>query len=278
MKKSVIWAIAEKDMRSIWSNNKIWLPMIILPIVFCVILPAVFVLTVRYGGVTGSRDLIDFLDNIIGKMPEGALRDRLQSLPSYQHQMIYMLANYMLTPFFLMVPVFTALLIATASFVGEKERRTLESLLFSPISINGLFIGKALASFVPTMAVALASYLACAGIVNVLAAPMFDGLLLTSANWLVMILWVVPIFSLTTILFSVLVSAKVKGFQEAQQLGGVIVLPIVAIIVSQFTGLFLLSITILWIIGAVLLAANVILFKLITKMNKRSVLFENQIH
>lgn len=278
MNSPIIWAIARKDMKAIWSNNRIWLPIVIVPIVLCVIIPAVFVLTIRFGGVSASNDLMKFVDQVLSTLPEGSLRDALFSLGAPEKQMLYLTSNYLLSPFFLMVPVMTSLLIATGSFVGEKERRTLESLLFAPISISGLFVGKVLASWIPTMLLSIGSYVACGVVVNVLGAPLSDGLLLTGANWIVLIVWVVPVFSLTAILLSVLISARVKGFQEAQQIGGIIVLPIVALVVSQFAGLFLLSAGVLFAIGLVLLAVNAALLWQVTRMNKRSILFENQIH
>ena len=39
--------------------------------------------------------------------------------------------------------------VAASSFVGEKERKTLESLLYTPIDIASLFWGKLLSAFIP---------------------------------------------------------------------------------------------------------------------------------
>src|SRR5512136_3203112 len=65
-----------------------------------------------------------------------------------------------LIPFLLMVVVFFqlsfSLVIALEVFVGEKERKTLEPLLVSPLSDGQLYFGKALASMIPPLA---ASYL-----------------------------------------------------------------------------------------------------------------------
>ncbi|WP_142922556.1 hypothetical protein [Neobacillus notoginsengisoli] len=88
---------------------------------------------------------------------------------------------------------------------------------------------------------------------------------------------VTPALVLFTIILNVLVSAKVKTFQEAQ-FGGLLVLPVVGILISQATGLFFLSPLILVMIGVLLLAANAVLLKVITKFNQRNALFESQIH
>ncbi|HLE52349.1 MAG TPA: ABC transporter permease subunit, partial [Anaerolineales bacterium] len=65
-----------------------------------------------------------------------------------------------LVPFLLMVvgffPVTVSLVIALESFVGEKERRSIEPLLTTPLSDLQLYLGKLLAAMVPPL---LASYL-----------------------------------------------------------------------------------------------------------------------
>jgi uncharacterized membrane protein SpoIIM required for sporulation len=66
-------------------------------------------------------------------------------------------------PFLLMVvgffPVTVALVLALESFVGEKERRSIEPLLSSPLSDFQLYIGKLLAALIPPL---IASYLGMA--------------------------------------------------------------------------------------------------------------------
>jgi uncharacterized membrane protein SpoIIM required for sporulation len=65
-----------------------------------------------------------------------------------------------LVPFLLMVvgffPISVSLVMALESFVGEKERRSIEPLLCSPLSDNQLYVGKLLAAMIPPL---LASYM-----------------------------------------------------------------------------------------------------------------------
>nr|WP_263328262.1 hypothetical protein [Neobacillus sp. Marseille-Q6967] len=83
---------------------------------------------------------------------------------------------------------------------------------------------------------------------------------------------------LFTIILSVFISAKVKSFQEAQQFGGILVLPVVGVVISQASGLFFLSPMLLFITGLFLLITNLILIKLVTKYNQRNSLFQSQIN
>ena len=47
-------------------------------------------------------------------------------------------------PFFLFVPIMASSVMAASSFVGEKEKHTLETLLYSPLSLRQLFQSKVL--------------------------------------------------------------------------------------------------------------------------------------
>ena len=277
MNKTAMWTIAQKDINAIRTNSQIWVPMIIVPLVLGVILPVVAVIVIKSLG-TDSIGSLNKIVELIGKLPAGGLKDSLDSLPTVNHQLIYMLVNYYFVPFFLLIAVMASMMIAANSFVGEKERRTLESLLFAPIDVTALFVGKVLAAFLPVMALTLATFILYGGLINALTYSMFNGLLVPTWNWLTLIVWVVPMISLCTILFCTLISARVKGFQEAQQLGGVIVLPVVGLVISQATGMMLLQTSVLLIIGAVLLVANLLLLRKIAKMNQRDVLFEKQVH
>lgn len=68
-----------------------------------------------------------------------------------------------LIPFLLMIvgffPISISLVIALESFVGEKERRSIEPLLSTPLSDWQLYVGKLLAVLVPPL---LASFLGIA--------------------------------------------------------------------------------------------------------------------
>lgn len=83
--------------------------------------------------------------------------------------------------------------------------------------------------------------------------------------------------SLTVILLNVFISAKVKGYQEAYQLGGLIILPVIALMAGQLTGLLFLSTFVNLAIGLILLVVNVILLQMIAARNNRLTLSEKQL-
>lgn len=274
MNNAWIWAIAQKDIRAITSNKNIRLVLFLFPILFCVLIPTGGIFAVRMMDASGLEEVISYLQNL----PPGPLKETMNSFPSLKHQLMYLLANYLLAPLFLLVPVILASLIACNSFVGEKERRTLESLLYAPVDNLSLFVGKVLASLIPTLAVTGVCVVLYGGVVNTLAYPLFVRLIFPAGHWLVMILWVVPAFTLLTVLFSVWVSARVKTFQEAQQIGGLIVLPIVAMVIGQVTGALLIDAKFLTFLGAVVWVMCILLLLYLSKAYPRHVLFERQVN
>ncbi|MNB71601.1 ABC-2 family transporter protein [compost metagenome] len=277
MNRSQIIAIAQKDIRAITSNVQVWLGLVLLPLVFGVLLPGVLILVIKMVNITDG-DLVDMVQKVITQLPAGGKKEQITALPTLNHQIIYIFVNYMLGPFFLLIPVLNSLMIALNSLVGEKERRTLESLLFAPIEVKDLFVGKLAATFIPTFVVTLVSFLLCGIIINGLTYSMFDGLIFPNLNWGLLLLWVAPMFTGLVIQISIFISARSKGFQGAQQIGGIVVLPVVGLAISQVTGVLLLSPQLLLGVGLLLLLVNLLLLRRLTKMNQRHTLFERQVH
>ncbi|MCP8970650.1 ABC transporter permease subunit [Ectobacillus ponti] len=274
MNKSVIWAIAQKDMRAITTNNQIWGGMVVLPLILCVLMPGGIILAAKLAP-TDTKDMKDMIQAVLQALPA----DMAQDMRSWSgsKQMIYVLVNYMLGSLFLLIPCLNSMMTAANSFVGEKERRTLESLLFAPITMTELFVGKVLSALLPAIVLSFISFVLFCLVVNGLTIGMFPELLAMNANWLLLVFWLSPILSLFSVLLNVLISARVQSFQAAQQMGATIVLPVIALVIGQATGMLLLSPMLLFAIGLVLLVGNVLLLKLITRYNDRNLLFEKQI-
>jgi hypothetical protein len=77
--------------------------------------------------------------------------------------------------------------------------------------------------------------------------------------WLVLVLWVAPAAAGLGLAAIVLVSSRVMSFQEAYQLSGMIVLPVVALMLAQVAGLLYLSLPVLLLGGLVLWVIDVAL-------------------
>jgi ABC-2 type transport system permease protein len=277
----VIRALALKDMKAVSSNLQVWLPMLVLPLILGVILPGgVTWALVRFGepaAGTAAADQVREFYRMLERVPPSALKSSLEALPSIRHQMVYLAANYLFAPFFLLIGLMAASVISADSFAGEKERGTLESLLFTPADLLSLFLGKMLAGLLPAVGLSLFTFVLYGGVVNALAWPLFGRLIFPHLNWLPLMLLVIPGISLLAILFNVFISARVATFQAAYQLGGLVVLPAVALIFGQVSGLLLLETTTLLLVGLLLLAVDTLLLRLLLRNLKRTRLFESQV-
>ncbi len=274
-RRRAVLAIVRKDVRAIFANLQVWLPMLIVPVVLGILVPGGITWGIlRFGeGNSEMQDIIRLLD----QLPAGNLLDSIARFDGIRQQAVFFMANYLLAPFFLLIPVMAASTISADSFAGEKERGTLESLLFSPISVDVLFIGKVLASFLPAIGLAWGTFLLTVITVNAIAWPWMGQVFFPTLNWLPLMLLVIPLLSLATIFLTVFVSARVRTFQAAYQLGGIVSLPVIGLVVGQLTGVLFLSMTVIILIAAALLVLNVILLFMLRGFLDRPALFESQV-
>ncbi len=121
--------------------------------------------------------------------------------------------------------------IASYSFVGEKVERSLEPLLATPTTDGELLLGKCLAAFLPSMA---ATFIGSAGYVAVMDLWSYTNqgvILLPNLNWVLMVGLVAPLACILSVEANVIVSSRVNDVRAAQQLGGIVVLPIILVLV-----------------------------------------------
>ena len=272
-----IAALMRKDIRAITASTQMWIPMLIVPLLFVVVLPGAFLILGRTVNLAGDRDDMKFIQQFLSAIPQGALRTQIEGFGSVDAQLVYLMINYLFAPLFLMVPVMVSSIVAAAAFVGEKEKRTLETLLFSPLSEMELFLGKMLAAFVPAVAVSWAGFLLFTAEFMVLGAPLFGRPVPPAPHWLAIILLLVPALSLLMVFLNVLVSAKVKGYQEAQQLSVLVILPILFLLYGQIGGIVFLGTPLLLACGVVVFALDAVLIRFAVKSFNRDKLFRTQV-
>ena len=277
MNRRTIITLMRKDIRAITASTQLWLPMLIVPLMFVVVLPGVFLILGRNVDMANDKDNMQFLQQLMGSIPQGALRTQIEGFGSLSAQVVYLMINYLFAPLFLMVPVMVSSIVAAAAFVGEKEKRTLETLLFTPMSEMELFLGKMLAAFVPAVVVSWVGFLLFTAEFMVLGAPLFGGYVLPAPHWLAIILFLVPALSLLMVFLNVLVSAKVKGYQEAQQFSVFVILPLLFLVYGQIGGIVLLGTPLLLACAAGIFVLDGALIRIAVKGFNRDRLFRTQV-
>lgn len=251
-----VWALAARDLRIVRGSSAVMIPLVVVPLVFLVVLPVVVGLVARLGGqaIGQATNLVALLERT--PLPVAA---RLAGLEPAA-QMLVLVLSYLMAPMFLVLPLMVASVIAADSFAGEKERKTLEALLYTPTRDVELFGAKLLVAMVPAVAVSWCGLALYSVVADVVAYPYLHRLLLPDALWLVLVLWVAPAVAGLGLGITILVSARVRSFQEAYQIGGVVVLPIIAVVAGQAAGVVYLDAVAALLVGGVLFAVDVALF------------------
>lgn len=238
--------VAEKDFREVWGSKMARSTIIVMPLVMVVLLPVVY-LVIIYTVPASEMNGVDQMMKLLP--PEAAGFDLRQS-------MFYMMVNVICPMFFLMVPLMCSSVSAACSFVGERERGTLETLLLTPLSLKQIFKAKVLGCVFLSAVTTAISFAAFTVVISVgdilLGMPFF-----LNWNWLVLILLLSPGVTVFGVIFMVLISGRSKSYTESVQTSGYLVLPLVLLFLGQFTGLFQLNALILLLVSLCVVAADV---------------------
>jgi ABC-2 type transport system permease protein len=245
MNARAILAIVRKDLKVVSQNKNITAPIIILTAVFFIVFPWITGLAPTL--ISAMGDKANTLEGFLANMPGGMQQD----LAGYSvgQQVIVVVLEYYLLPFFLMIPLMIASMFAADSFAGEKERKTLEALLYTPTTDQELFVAKMLSGWLASCVLALVGFMIYAINVNAAAWSQMHRIFFPNAMWVVMIIWVVPALSALGVSLMVVVSARAQGFQDANQMAGLVVLPIVGLFYAQMAGAIFINITTMLLMG-----------------------------
>jgi ABC-type Na+ efflux pump permease subunit len=174
---------------------------------------------------------------------------------------------------YLIMPVFVPILVSSHAVAGEKERRTLEPLLASPITGLELLVGKSLASLVPSFIICLVAFALLCVTVDVVTVSL-GSLLLPNKMWTFGVLVIAPLFAFFGNGVAVLISARVNDARLAQQLSGLFVLPLVGLSAGQFAGFLKAGSVYYGVLGALVLCLDVLLLVAATRLFDREKLME----
>jgi ABC-2 type transport system permease protein len=248
MKPSVIWAIATKDLKESAGTSQVLAPAIIVPLVFVVLYPISMLLGLRYMSAADVNSLFE-------KIPPGAL-PILTGLTA-QGKAAYVATAFLFSAFFLIIPTMMATILAANSFAGEKERHTLEGMLYTPASDTELVVGKIMGAVAPAVLFSWVCFAIYTVIVNVLGTPIVGRQYFPTMNWWVLMFLVVPAASVFVTACVVWVSARVATYQAANSIAGLAVLPVMLLVFGQVSGVMLAGPGVFAVLGIVLALADV---------------------
>jgi ABC-2 type transport system permease protein len=266
MNAQILRTIAAKDLREVQQNRGAWIPAVIVPFLFLILLPLAVILVPQ----VVSFSMLPLLapSGPVGLMRQNipALATQLAGLDDRQVWVVLM-TGYFLAPFILIMPLMLSTTVGAESFVGEKERKTIEALVYTPASDAELFVGKVLASVLPSVALTWLSFVVYGTVVNAAAWPVMGRVWFPPPTWWPLIFWVTPALATLGMAVTVLISTRVSTFMEAYQMSASLVVLVLALVVGQITGVLYLSVgvglavgLVLWVIDALLIWTGVRIF------------------
>ena len=226
MRAAIVWTILRRE----WMEtlrNRLLLSTILVPPVLLTVAPIIL------AGAVGERTLpADLARQILSQKPEWASFSPSELAGAFAVQQFLV--------FFLLMPAYIPLSIATFSIIGEKQARSLEPVLAAPIRTVELLAGKAIAALVPGVLAGWVTYVTFVLLASVVYGRALFGVV-TDGSWLAGVFLLGPAVGLSSVVAGVIVSARVNDPRVAQQIGGVVIVPIVGLVLVQATGTLLVG-------------------------------------
>ncbi len=252
-----IRTIFVKEWQDALRNKTVFYVVVLVPL-FMVILPIVLLFLMARLPVSESdmAELGRALNNpmFAGMLPAEAMQSVLTS-------------NMLVL--FLMMPVMVPVTIASYSIVGEKAQRSLEPLLATPITTPELLLGKGLAAAIPgilTTWIAYGIFLVFAYFLS--ASPRVFSVFI-NPMWLVALFVLAPLLAIMAVNFGLIISSRVSDPRSAEQLGALVVLPLMLLFIGGLSGIIALNSMTFWVVAVLTMVADVALVVLAVKLFQR---------
>lgn len=170
---------------------------------------------------------------------------------------------------FLMMPLMVPVTIASYSIVGEKMTRSLEPLLATPITTTRLLLAKGFAAAAPGIAMTWLCYALFLVAARLLAASDRVFAVFVDPMWLVAMFVLAPLTTVMAVMVGVIVSSRVNDPRAAEQLGALVLIPLMALFIGAMAGFIMLNSITFWIASALVAVADVGLVYLGTALFQR---------
>lgn len=203
MRFSKAWIVTKKDLSIIRRNKYVFYSLIAMPIFLGVVIPLGLTLGISAGA--------------------------SQMTPAELVEIVVQIGN-MSAMYFVLIPAILPSIIASYSIVGEKIEKSLEPLLATPTTDGELLLGKSLASFLPCMIVTYVAAAIYVPIIDYWSTSLIGVALIPNTYWALLTFAITPLGCILSVLANVIVSSRVTDIRAAQQLGGLVVLPLIFVV------------------------------------------------
>ena len=159
--------------------------------------------------------------------------------------------------------------IASYSLIGEKVQKSLEPLLATPTTDEEILAGKSIAAFLPAIGATFLGALIFTVLVDLFTHNVLNSLYFPNWNIVIILFIQAPLACLLSVGYNVLVSSRMNDVRTAQQLGSLIILPLGAVYLLSELKVMSLTTDNMWIMAAILLVIDGILFYLVKATFRR---------
>jgi ABC-2 type transport system permease protein len=226
MKRDTLLLFLRKELSDLRSNRQVWPAYMLLPLV-AILLPLLLLAllpVLLQQGQTGQDAAITMLLETVAR--DTSLRG------TTQEERLARLLMRDLTMFYLLMPIVLSASAAALALVREKEQRTLEPILATPIRDRDLLLAKLVASVVPAMLITWAAFVAGSLMTAAGSWWTVDAIILPTSGNLVALLLLAPAMSVVAALLALRVSARFTDVPGAMQFTGLVVVPLTLILVA----------------------------------------------
>ncbi len=226
MTRDVLFLFMRKELRDLRSNRQVWPAYLLLPAV-AVLLPILILalLPLLTDPARGAHDPTARM------LLETIANDPTLTGATVAEQVARLLLRDMVV-FYLLMPVILASSAAALALVREKEQRTLEPILATPLTDRDLLLAKLVAAVGPALLISWAA--AAAGMMAGMAGSWWriGRIIVPTAGNLVGLLLLAPALTVLAALAGLRVSARFTDVPGATQFTGLVVVPVSLVIVA----------------------------------------------
>lgn len=223
-----VWTVIDKEWAEGRRNKMILWTMALVPL----LVVAMILATDYYVYYAEARGQ----DTGTGEIP---VPQQLSHLPPFEALVVQLNDQYMFYLF--IIPMMLPVYIAAYSIIGEKQTRTLEPLLATPVSTWELLVAKSVAATTPAVLVTWLSFGALILGLWLIVSPVVFAYSVRPV-WLLAMLLLSPLLAFFSVLTGVIVSSRINDPRTAQQITGIFILPIISLSLVVLLGKVFVSV------------------------------------
>ena len=254
-----VTTIVRKEWKDIFRNRMVLFTTVLLPIIF-IIIPIAILFTMRNASPEKIASELQDAPGLIN-------HPMFAGLPPNEMLQAVMVNQFML--FFLIIPLAIPVSMAAYGVVGEKQQKSLEPLLATPISVEEILLGKGLAAVLPAVAATWVSFLIFVVATRLIVPSDRVFATVVDPMWLVAIFVLAPLITVMSVTIGMIISSRVSDPRAAEQLSMLVMLPILGLFFLQIAGLVFVSLMTMFIGIALVLVADVVTLYLAVQIFQR---------